>query len=312
MITLPDNNYRLTKANSVDLPTFLIKHDIPIIRVGREYQLVEHDSCKIIGNMWYQFSQGVGGHPVDFLTHFYDKSEDEAIDILLDSNTSFVDGLPDSRGEAVKKQGGEFNLPEPDSDNIKAIIYLVCQRHISTYILNRFISLGLIYKEKDRNNVVFVGKDENGTPRFACRRGTRDDFKADVKGSCKEYGFGIYNEKSNDIYVFEAPIDLLSFLTIFYNQSYDFPNCVSLGGVSSKALLKALELHPHINHVYLCLDNDTAGMTATWKMINLLPDNVSVSCLQPQLKDWNDTIEHRFIKQKIKKILYKKGENVND
>ena len=62
------------------------------------------------------------------------------------------------------------------------------------------------------------------------------------------------------MFVFEAPIDLISFLCLF-KKEWQKQSYLSLGGVGEKALLRFLSDRPNIKTVYLCLDSDEAGTT---------------------------------------------------
>ena len=64
---------------------------------------------------------------------------------------------------------------------------------------------------RDSHNAVFVGRDEDGVPRYAHQRGTAGNFRLDVKGSDKAFNF-CYRGEGERLLVFEAPIDLLSCL----------------------------------------------------------------------------------------------------
>ena len=69
-------------------------------------------------------------------------------------------------------------------------------------------------EEATHHNAVFVGRDEDGVPRYAHQRGTAGNFRLDVKGSDKAFNF-CYRGEGERLFVFEAPIDLLSFLCLF-------------------------------------------------------------------------------------------------
>ena len=69
-------------------------------------------------------------------------------------------------------------------------------------------------EEAAHHNAVFVGRDEDGVPRYAHQRGTAGNFRLDVKGSDKAFNF-CYRGEGERLFVFEAPIDLLSFLCLF-------------------------------------------------------------------------------------------------
>ena len=65
-------------------------------------------------------------------------------------------------------------------------------------------------------------------------RGTADPFRQDIAGSDKSYPFH-YEGNGNQLFVFEAPIDLLSFICL-YPQDWQSRSYLALGGVSGKAL----------------------------------------------------------------------------
>ena len=88
----------------------------------------------------------------------------------------------------------------------------------------------------------------------------RDSFRLDVKGSDKAFNF-CYRGEGERLFVFEAPIDLLSFLCLF-KKDWQKQSYLALGGVGEKALLRFLSDRPNIKTVYLCLDSDQAGSDA--------------------------------------------------
>ena len=89
-------------------------------------------------------------------------------------------------------------------------------------------------EEAAHHNAVFVGRDEDGVPRYAHQRGTAGNFRLDVKGSDKAFNF-CYRGEGERLFVFEAPIDLLSFLCLF-KKDWQKQSYLALGGVGDKAL----------------------------------------------------------------------------
>ena len=87
--------------------------------------------------------------------------------------------------------------------------YLCVKRGIDSEVVNTLIQEGKLYEDK-RRNVCFAGCDEHGTPRFASLRGTGRDFRCDVAGSDKRYGFNMAFSESAPLYIFESPIDCMS------------------------------------------------------------------------------------------------------
>ena len=152
-----------------------------------------------------------------------------------------------------------------------------------------FFSTGDIYEEAAHHNAVFVGRDESGIPRYAHQRGTAGSFRLDVKGSDKAFNF-CYRGEGERLFVFEAPIDLLSFLCLF-KKEWQKQSYLALGGVGEKALLRFLSDRPNIKTVYLCLDSDQAGNDACSRLAELMPEGLTVHRLIPLFKDWNE-VQH--------------------
>ena len=154
-----------------------------------------------------------------------------------------------------------------------------------------FFSTGDIYEEATHHNAVFVGRDEDGVPRYAHQRGTAGSFRLDVKGSDKAFNF-CYRGEGERLFVFEAPIDLLSFLCLF-KKEWQKQSYLALGGVGEKALLRFLSDRPNIKTVYLCLDSDQAGSGACSRLAEFVPEGLTVHRLVPLYKDWNEVLQHR-------------------
>lgn len=129
-----------------------------------------------------------------------------------------------------------------------------------------------IYEDAIKHNVIFIGCDLKGTVRYAGVRGTKEKYRGgDAPGSEKAYGF---NHMGTDdmLFVFEAPVDLLSFLSAI-GDGWETHRHISLGGVNEKALMQYLADHKNIRKIYLCLDNDTAGNAACEKLAEKISDD---------------------------------------
>ena len=92
--------------------------------------------------------------------------------------------------------------------------------------------------------------------------------------------------------MFEAPIDLLSFLTL-YPKGWQEHSYVALCGVGEQAMVWMLEQNPSLRQVLLCLDHDKAGIEATGRLADLFSarGGVTISVLQPEWKDWNEDLK---------------------
>ena len=275
---------QIDKANAVDLEKFLRAQGETLVRSGKEYRWKAHDSLTVCGNKWFRHSQSKGGLPVDFVMEFYGKSFPEAVQMLT--------GEPgEAQPEADSAPSPAFRLPLRNVTNANILNYLTQERKLSPSLVNFFIAAGDIYEDSSHHNVVFVGRDADGHPRYASNRGINEKFRQDVAGAEKAFGFA-HRGTDKQLLVFEAPIDLLSFIELF-PKNWQQHNYLSLGGVSGKALRQFLSERPDVERVFLCLDADKAGEDACKRLVELLPDTVSVTRIQPCMKDWNDVLVHR-------------------
>ena len=275
---------QIDKANAVDLEKFLRAQGETLVRSGKEYRWKAHDSLTVCGNKWFRHSQSKGGLPVDFVMEFYGKSFPEAVQMLT--------GEPgEVQPEADPATSPAFRLPLRNVTNANILNYLTQERKLSPSLVNFFIAAGNIYEDSSHHNVVFVGRDADGHPRYASSRGIQEKFRQDAAGAEKAFGFA-HRGTDKQLLVFEAPIDLLTFIELF-PKNWQQHNYLSLGGVSGKALQQFLSKRPDVERVFLCLDADKAGEDACKRLAGLLPDTVSVTRIQPCMKDWNDVLAHR-------------------
>ena len=164
-----------------------------------------------------------------------------------------------------------FKLPKPNGNNSIAFDYLTKTRGIDKDIVQYMIDHYYVY-ESYNHEVVFVGYDEFQKTRFACTRSTNSIIKKDVLGSNKEYSFSLSNPSSNVLHVFESTIDLLSYMTLLKinGKEYMDDNYLSLSGIGGSnfpALTSYLERHGYIQSIHLHLDNDDAGINATYEIL---------------------------------------------
>ena len=275
---------QIDRANAVNLEDFLRAQGETLVRSGKEYRWKAHDSLTVCGNKWFRHSQSKGGLPVDFVMEFYGKSFPEAVQMLT--------GEPgEAQPEAGPAPSPAFRLPLRNVTNTNILNYLTQERKLSPSLVNFFIAAGDIYEDAAHHNVVFVGRDADGHPHYASSRGIREKFRQDAAGAEKAFGFA-HRGTDKQLLVFEAPIDLLSFIELF-PKNWQQHNYLSLGGVSGKALRQFLSERPDVERVFLCLDADKAGEDACKRLAGLLPDTVSVTRIQPCMKDWNDVLAHR-------------------
>jgi hypothetical protein len=232
-----------------------------------EYRTVTHDSLVISNGKWHWCSRGLGGTTaLDYLIKVRDMPFVEAVQTLCDGRAAPFLPQPVKRPPEPTKP---FVLPAPNADSRRAIAYL-CSRGIDPEIIRLCVQAGILYESRKHHNCVFVGRDKAGTARFACMRGTMGDFKLDVEGSDKRFGFCLSScaPPSRFVAVFESPIDAISYATLrkMETNAWDRYHYLSLGGTSPLALLEYLKGHPEADHVYMYLDNDKAGLDGMAKI----------------------------------------------
>lgn len=204
-------------ARETDLPELLSHLGYQVKRVGRFHTTAEMDSLRIKDRRkWFRYSQNTGGDAITFLQQFCGKSFPEAVEYLLTFHGKARDApIPQPKPISPKQ---EFSLPPRNADDRRVFAYLR-KRGIAAQVIRQFLNAGLLYEDAVHHNCVFVGRDESGQAKYAGLRGTYDldspGFKGDAPGSDKNTGFSLPHDPRSDlVLVFEAPIDLMSYLTL--------------------------------------------------------------------------------------------------
>lgn len=283
----------LEKARKVDLLTYMQEREPDnLVKVSsRVHRLVEHDSVIISNGLWQQKSTGIGGkNALDYLVRVRGMALPEAASLILGGSY-----LPTSTYIQPQKEREEFKLPPANSNNDRVYSYLM-GRGIDRDIIDFATAEGILYEGAIHHNAVFVGRDYDGVPRYACLRGTnRSQFRGEVAGSRKQFSFRIEGISST-LHVFEAAIDLLSYLCLQqrWGRDWTLDSYLSLGGIAAQASNLHPALAEYLRHftpkmVILHLDNDDKGRSATEKILSLLPDGIlGRDSPAPLGKDIND------------------------
>ncbi len=189
--------------------------------------------------------------------------------------------VPSIKRDEVQKP---FALPPRNADDRRVFAYLR-KRGIAAQVIRQFLNAGLLYE------------DESGQAKYAGLRGTYDldghGFKGDAPGSDKNTGFSLPHDPRSDlVLVFEAPIDLMSYLTLHR----DTTNAVALCGLYDGALQTYLQAHPEIRRIALCLDADKPGQKAARQLQEKYQlQGYAVTVEKPRCgKDWNEYLQKRL------------------
>ena len=278
------------RAGAIDLEEFLRCHGEKLIASGREKRLTGDHSITVRGNEWYDHAAEKGGGPVSFVQTYYGLSYPEAMTLLLGGETG--QAYPATQEKATEPPK-PFELPEANEDMRRVYAYLMKQRHIDKNVISHFARVGTLYEDAKYHNCVFIGRDETGKACHAHKRSTNsygEAFRINVEGSDPRYTFH-HIGSDGSLYVFEAPIDLLSFISM-YPKDWQKHSYIACCGTSSQPVLKMLERMPEQGTVYLCLDNDEAGHKASRRIVEQLSERGIPSVrIAPRLKDWNDDLK---------------------
>lgn len=281
------------RANSVDLVDFLQRQGEKLLPSGREKRLDSDHSITVRGNRWYDHAAEQGSYAIDLVKRLYNLSFPDAVTLLLNGEQ----GEPyRQHSNSEPEQRKPFVLPQAHTDMRRVFAYLIKQRCISREVLSEFAREKLLFEDGEYHNAVFVGTDENGVARHTHKKSTAtgSSFRINVEGSDPAYSFHYLSKNPNPhwLFVFEAPIDMLSYISL-HPQNWQQHSYVALNGVSEKPVLKLLELYSRLDHVVLCLDNDEAGLNAASRIHCTLQqrgfENVEYDISAH--KDWNEDLK---------------------
>lgn len=286
-------------ARQLDIIDFLSSEGYTFKRSGSGYRCNEHNSLCVYADRkgWFWNSQSVGGATViDYCTKIKKMTFPETLDLLVGDKHIEYKSASAVTEKVIQKP---FTLPEKtDGKASRLFAYLCNTRKIDSKIVAELIKENKIYQDI-KGNVVFVGFDEKNNAAYASIRGTLSDvqYRGDIKGSRKEYSFSLNGLKKDKLYVFEAPIDLLSHATlanIIINNSnaWKVHNRLSLAGTTDVALDQYLKNHPDVKELIFCLDNDLGGKEATANHIKkYAAQGYICSDNKPTAKDFNEELK---------------------
>lgn len=278
---------QLLRANSIDLVDMLTKQGEKLKKVGKDHRWERHDSVLVRGNKWFRHSCLEGGGPIQFMQYFHGMNYVEAVKYLLNGE----EGAEFIQASNVPEKKAEFVQPKLSKNMHRTFAYLIKTRKIDADIVQHFVNEKKIFETEEYHNVAFCGYDEGGQMKQMHLRSTLpgNRFFQDIDGSDKQYYFR-HVGTNEDVYVFEAPIDMLSYITL-HKDNWQESSYVCLGGVAIDALKNILNANSNIKNVYLCVDNDEAGDKTVRRIGNELDEmNYNWERNRPENKDWNEDL----------------------
>ena len=276
------------QARQTDLCELLRSQGETLKRSGTEYEW-KNGSQKVTirGNLWFHQYDRQGGDAIDFVRRFYHKDYPEAVSYLLDGRNGTLSVSP----PIERKPSKPFELPPRNGNMRRVYAYLLSKRGLDRDVVNTFAYKQMIYESAQYHNAVFVGFDQDGVPRHANLRGigSESTFKGNANGSVPEYSFH-WTGRSKHLCLFEAPIDMLSFISI-HKKNWQQHSYAAACSVSGRVLFQMLKDNPNITEVFLCMDSDEPGQAAARRISDkLFTQEINARILVPEHKDWNEDL----------------------
>lgn len=278
---------QLQRASGTDIAAMLQGQGEKLKKQGRVYRWMRYDSTVIDRNRWYRHSREIGGGPIQFMQHFYGMDFVEAVKYLLDGE----EGAEFVQASRTPEPKLPFVPPKLSKNMHRTFAYLIKTRKIDADIVQHFVNEKKILETEEYHNTAFCGYDEKGEMKQMYLRSTLpgNRFFMDIDGSDKQYYFRHIGTNS-DVYVFEAPIDMLSYITM-NKENWQESSYVCLGGVAIDALKNILSTNEQISKVYMCVDRDDAGD----KTVKRIGDELNEMGYEwerifPENKDWNEDL----------------------
>lgn len=242
-------------------------------------------------NTYHNFYTGETGSVIDLVMKFENKTFPEAVRKL----SKYLSGNQVQMNKYQSHtEAKPFLLPPINKDYRRAFAYLNQSRGIDSGLVSKFMHEHRIYEDAEHHNVVFLAGDRNGYIQHGFIRGTitGKQFRGDVPGSNKDYGFNVEGT-SDRLIVFEAPIDLLSYKTL-YPESQDHLD--ALGMLAQSPVYTYLSEYPEVKRISFVFDNDSKGREAARKYerefkdkgYEIVRDAVSVKMWYSGKKDVNE------------------------
>lgn len=288
----------IEKANNTNIMDYVNSLNLETARAGRTIKIKGYGGLYInpSENTWYCFSRNKGGGPIQLVSFLENKTWVEAMKTLLGRNYEQKPVCFNNRKvpkHNTKDEIKELILPKKNKTFNHVIAYLIKTRGIDKEFVYKCIQNKTLY-EDERRNCVFVGYDNDGIPRYAGLRGTNTSktFKGEVPNSNKSYSFNIPGT-TNKLYIFESPIELMSYLTLQKRFKYDLKfnhHTLSLGCLATTALERYLKDNPNIEELNICLNNDKWGIEAANRIEKEYKDKLKISIEYPVLKDFNEDL----------------------
>ena len=240
------------------------------------FKTENHASFKLnkTNNVWYLYSEGIGGNNIDFMKKYLNYSVKEVLEWAEMQHFSSFQPQKDYHSKSSSLNYHITEIKELQNENLK--IYLQ-QRGLSPTV---YSIVNEVYFNLNGKNFYAIGfKNLSGGWEL------RNQF---YKGSLLKKDISVINlnndkKKNKNVVVFEGFMDALSFVEMkpFFNGDLLVMNSISLLNKTKDHLKNYSEIH-------LFLDNDKAGENCKTSILKSFPEAKNHSEIYALHKDLNE------------------------
>ena len=288
----------LNKYRNMNCIEYLKRYNFNITSVSQNYVRIKNEKYNFMikNNHFYDNNTTKNGKGLlNLIMFIYNYNINQSIEHIdkykKDNNISFSFSLGNTKSNISKMSKmrnkcqftgtdkKEYNiLPEENVLNLPNIReYLIKKRKIDEGIIDYLIKKKYISADKNNNCLFF-----NEKRTFVSIKGISEYKYVSCAG---EPDFIIYKNSTENLYLFESPIDALSFITL-KDGSVDGMIVSTNGSMMINKIPKLFNEY-NIKKIFACFDNDKQGelfcKTLTDKKINFIR-------LKPKYKDYNDDL----------------------
>lgn len=202
----------IDKAMNMSIVTVVESLGFPLKKTGKAYSHGENHKLRVYPdtNSYYDFSTGNGGNPINFVQRQMETTFPRAMKYLLTGDFEEADHVEQP------KEDFHYYFPR-NSDSRVGKDYLINQRKLDATLVDFLFEKDRIRMDK-LNQIIFPWQ-KNGLIVGATVQGTTYDpdkydrgrFKGIAKNSESNFSYNISIGHPDKLYVFESPIDLLSY-----------------------------------------------------------------------------------------------------
>ncbi|EAC3131978.1 DUF3991 domain-containing protein [Listeria monocytogenes] len=274
----------IKKVAGVDMVSYLEKKGEPLNQAGKYYYHKEHDSLVLCPEKGYFTwnSRGVSDRScIKLAMELFDLSFIEAVQDVLEQNIPEHEKEVRQVRQASKKKPFSYwrDIKEANNqDKLKQ--YLIGERKINPWLVSELIQKKYIVQDK-QDNVVYkwfhplkknevIGAAKEGVsiiPEAERWKPSMKRFKQVMVSGDNGFYFDVgKTNQINQLYVFESPVDMMSYLSLKMqrgDQSIRNARFLAMDGVKPMTFfhhytLLSAKLDQPIQPI-VCVDNDAAG-----------------------------------------------------